>query len=322
MKTSFTLLTAFLSFAFLTSNLTEAHANPPRSTFNPEVVESTIRELYVIAADQRRLVDEGRTAELTADDLAIICDGLGEQVAAQSANSFNDITMHLLADWRQHSEHRQVIEAILLATKNHAAQELREQRERPRPFDPGLSASERAGIIGMEALDQALGAFTLVYTFEFGRGLWRTRGAGLSRLDAFKNSLRTASEAALRRRGVIASTATIATVARVAQLQLETRKLDPIEELRETRQNRVRDLGSRIVAQRERLRSGRASREEIQTIGRELQGFLPEIRALLRSAPELTRSLEPVAEDLSEALHELETRGYHSDEAEAEHFIP
>jgi hypothetical protein len=215
-----------------------------------------------------------------------------------------------------------VIEAILLATKNHAAQELREQRERPRPFDPGLSTSERAGIIGMEALDQTLNAFTLVYTFEFGRGLWRTRGAGLSRLDAFKNSLRSASEAALRRRGVIFSTATVATVARVAEMQLESRKLDPIEELRKVRQNRVQDLGTQIVAHRDRLRSGRAPREEIQTIGRELQSFLPEIRALLRSAPELTRSLEPVAEDLAEALQELESRGYHSTEDEPEHFIP
>ena len=292
------------------------------STFSPAVIEGTIRELYDLSAAQQTRIENGQPPELTSEDLAVICDELGLQIAATSPATFNDITVHLLADWRQHLGHRQVTEAILTATKKYAAQDLAEQRSHPRPLDPALSNGQRAGVVALEALDLSWKVFMVSYTFEFGRGLWRTRGASLSSLESFKVILRETSEASLRRRGLVASTTAIATVVRLAQLQLESRKVDPIEELRKAKSRRVHDLAVRVVAIRDLLRSGRAQPPQIQDLGNEVERIMGEVRSLLQGAPEFARPLEPVAEDLSSCARELERRGYTPEASDEGNHLP
>ena len=167
-----------------------------------------------------------------------------------------------------------------------------------------------------------MNVFTLLYTFEFGRGLWTSRGQGLTKLEFFKTSLRQASEASLKRRGLLMGGSALATVVRVAYLQLETRKMDPREELLKVRTQRVHDIAVRVVQIRDRLLSNKAGYEEIQSLGKESMELLPEVQGILKASPELTRKLEPIAEDLSEVQGLLAKLGYEPGEFEAGSIVP
>jgi hypothetical protein len=287
--------------------------DPTGRIFAPDVIETTVRELYTLVGNQSKGEETSEAPVLSADDLNILCDGLGQQVAAQKPEAFNDIVGHLLADWRQHVRHRSVIEAVLGAARAHAAHELAEQRSKPRPFDPNLSNGERAGVIALEAIDQTMNVFTLLYTFEFGRGLWKSRGQGLTKLEFFKTSLRQASEASLKKRGLLVGGSALTTVVKVAYLQLETRKMDPREELLKVRIQRVHDIAVRVVQIRDRLLSNKTTLEEIQALGKESVELLPEVQGILKAAPDLTRKLEPIAEDLSEVQGLLAKLGFEPD---------
>ena len=289
--------------------------------FSPEVLETTIRELYDLTDPNRKTSEEQPV--LSNEDLASLCDGLDQQIAAQKAGAFNDITGHLLADWRQKPDHRRVIEALLAASRKHAGQVLAEQRSKPRPFDPTLSNGERAGVIAMEALDQTMNIFTALYVFEFGRGLWKSRGQGLTKLEFFKQSLRQASTSALQRRGLIAGGTALATVVDIAVKQLEERYQDPTDELERLRKIRIQEIALQVVKIRDRLRKGELPHEQVQASGDLLLNkLLPEVGHLLRTAPQLGFRIEPIAEDIEGCQGHLEKLGYIPDEAGSEFMIP
>jgi|GEM_PF-5251172 len=289
--------------------------------FSPEVLETTIRELYEFT-DPERERNENQPA-LSNEDLALVCDGLGQQIAAQKAGAFNDITGHLLADWRQKPDHRRVIESILSASRKHAGQTLAEQRSKPRPFDPTLSNGERAGVIAMEALDQTMNVFTLLYVFEFGRGLWKSRGQGLTKLGFFKQSLRQASNQALQHRKLLVAGSALATVVDVAIKQLEERYLDPSDELEKLRELRVREIAVEVASLRAQLRAGKLAHEQVQTSGdRLLKKLLPEVGHLLRTATQLSYRIDPIAEDIEECQQQLDKLGYSPEEPGTESVLP
>jgi hypothetical protein len=289
--------------------------------FSPEVLETTIRELYELTDPARKSSEDQPV--LSNEDLASLCDGLGQQIAAQKAGAFNDITGHLLADWRQKPDHRRVIESLLTASRKHAGQILAEQRSKPRPFDPTLSNGERAGVIAMEAIDQAMNVFTALYVFEFGRGLWKSRGQGLTKLEFFKQSLRQASTSALQRRGLMVGGTALATVVDVAIKQLEERYQDPTDELERLRKIRVQEIAVQVVKIRDQLRNGKLPHEQVQSSGDLLMNkLLPEVGHLLRSAPQLSFRIEPIAEDLEECRENLEKLGYIPEETGSEFMIP
>jgi hypothetical protein len=289
--------------------------------FSPEVLETTIRELYDLTDPSRKQAEE--QPALSNDDLSHLCDGLGQQIAAQKAGAFNDITGHLLADWRQKPDHRSVIESILTASRKHAGRILAEQRSKPRPFDPTLSNGERAGVIAMEAIDQAMNVFTALYVFEFGRGLWKSRGQGLTKLEFFKQSLRQASTSALQRRNLMAGGTALATIVDVAIKQLEERYQDPTDELERLRKIRVQEIAVEVAKTRDQLRGGTLPHEKVQTAGDLLLNkLLPEVGHLLRSAPQLGFRIEPIAEDLEECREYLEKIGYMPGDSGSEFMIP
>jgi hypothetical protein len=161
-------------------------------------------------------------------------------------------------------------------------------------------------------LDGALKAFTAAYFFGFGKGLWQSRGQGLSRLERFGKAMKAGTARVWGRRNVliIGGAGSAAGLLHAAYEHLQTRKLDPIAQLSSIQAEALLDIGTRVAAWRDELRGlsqdarllerGAAARARLTEIEGEVSGAAREVEHLAQAAPQFRSRMQPIAEDISE----------------------
>jgi hypothetical protein len=243
----------------------------------------------------------GYASDLTDIDRNELSDAIADEVKILSPSPFNDVVVHLAADYRQQPEHREAIEQLVSSIHNKVVEELRAQDEQ----HPALTI-----------LDDVFMTFTVAYTFGFGKGLWESRGSGLEGIARFRNAIKSAYEgmAEVRRyRLALIGIGTAIGAAHAIFQYLETKKLDPNSVLDTTQSGVVQDLATTAASRRDEMRRDaalspdqlrpqmQALRDRIRQVEPELTNLQNQMAHLYDAAPRYRSRMQPAADDIQAA---------------------
>jgi hypothetical protein len=283
-------LTTALVLTLCASFVLTPVAQARSSVFNPDELEAAIINFYEIHAGTAP-----GSADLTDIDRQEMADALADMVAILKPTQFNDVVGHLAVDYRQNPEHREPIEQLSYRIYEKILPELEERRE---------------GHPVITVIDDVFLAFSLAYTFGFGKGLWRSRGSGLTGIARFKHVVKTISTNLPRGRRTSLALLGIGTTAGVIHAvynHLETKKLDPKDLLSSTQDGVVTDLATKIAALRDELKAIKDAdleadparyRTRLTEAEKTLMSSQKEMEHLYTAASQFRSRMQPIAEDL------------------------
>lgn len=262
-----------------------------RSILDPDGIIHDTRNLY--ECYHGRCTDQA----LQGVDVARIADVLADDISQLRPTQYNDVLMHIAADYARNPRDRRPIELLFETVHSKVAQELRENREF-HPLDPILRDVFIAWTVG----SIGSGGYGLV------RGIWKTRGQGLTRTRRFLHVLKSTARG---RRGLtfkfVAAGGTIGVVQAVA-FYVTTKRLNPRELLRGTQegvaQNENPGVQRRVL--NELAQSVASTRDFLESVDGETIQRDPELWAShIRDAEAFLRDAQEQLEHLYEAAAHL-----------------
>ena len=293
-NTSNLALGSWLAAGIAAVTLTLLPATAAASRFNADEIETLITHMYgyyngTVPSDLQD-VDRGEYALVVAEELA-----------ALDAAPFNDVMGHLAADYGSNPDHRAAIEHIMNSTHDTVLPLLREYRDHS---------------VFWTFVDDTFSVFAVVYAFQFGRSMWRSRGKGLQLVGRFREATQAAK---LGRRAWLMTAGVGVGVGAVHNLYLtlRTQKLDPKDILLAAQRGVVGKHQEDMATLRqevEGITSGhvrdnpRIIEERLTQVERSVLQAVREMEHISRVAPEIDHMTQTARDDamgIRERLRDL-----------------
>lgn len=205
-----------------------------------------------------------------------VADALADETAILGPVPFNDLVGHLLADYRHHSKHRASIADLLQRLRQRILPELKEEHSK-------LNS----------VLDGVILAWTAVYVYSFGKGLWKSRGSGLRGLPLFRHVVKKVTENlpvyTLKLELKTTGTGIALGAAQAVYYSLETHRMDPLPKLALLQKQILDEHEARIIdARRKKQPLGDAAESQLAE----------ELIELHKEAPALRKRINLLLEEL------------------------
>jgi hypothetical protein len=321
---SITLILAFstiaVPMALAQDRLTDSRGG--QSAYSQKSTEALLEDFYdQMASDPERAHTNSELESASnRDSYAVI---VFDEILRLPNRQFNNVLLHVMADYRKHPEHRDAIERIAVASRtlrssDPAADALRESFR-------GELVHHRVIEFADTMLKDALTAASLMSFFQFGRGFYagmRSEAEGMLKFKTVYRMVRksTTSRTALLQIAAAAGAGLHAGMVHAAYDQLADEtfeaisevKWDPGQMLRVVQSDLVREAAVRAAKLRDEMRTlSRLQGTDFEQKAPELRGRLAVIDTqvdedttamshLSDAAPEYRSRLELVADDLME----------------------
>jgi hypothetical protein len=359
-----------LSALLLLAPLSGARASNPM--FSPQALEKAMLDLYcqfpdqpagvcaqvaslpanpAAAANPAAPAPSGPAAQpgLSSSDVAVWALEIFDQITLLDTDGFNDVMTHLAADYRQHPEHRLAIELVTGSVSvEHSVDVLCKTDSEQ---DPNCHGDDTADAVRerlreelanvrkrntvITVMDDVLLAFTVAYTFEFGRGvisggrsLWATGGEGMGKLEKFKAVVRMvvtsdklAKDVVSRNKLMIFAAGLGVGLTQAAIQAWSTYKIDPRHLLEPVQGDIVSDVATRAASERDEIRAmlkdtpdqlkarAQAYRDRMNQMDKDVTSYQSQMEHLYNVAAQYRPQMEPVAQDLTEIRNKISQLG-------------